>query len=189
MTEKKPARGRELFLGVVIIAFTMAIFVHVFGGNDTSYAPTPDDKPRQDMLETAEFHGIPNKKQDTARKAVDELLNACPNISKYAVHGENLKVYYYPEGWEQTPAHLDVELDLTPESLKSLPQGLRDPQWGGHVEIGLSGGQKPGAIMETPLPMWLCDLPVDEDILSSAKRNWVQTKQFVSLPGIAQNSF
>ncbi|ATJ89389.1 hypothetical protein HK16_10820 [Acetobacter senegalensis] len=141
------------------------------------------------MLEKAQFHSIPNKKSASSKAAIAALLHACPNIEKYAVHGENLDVFYYENGWEGTPAHLDVELDLDPASIKALPQGLRDPQWGGHVELGLSGGKEPGAIMEMPLPLWLCGLPVDEDILSSRKRDWVQQKQFLAISQIQPNSF
>lgn len=145
--------------------------------------------PRTDLLENTQFHNIPENKKDVARSAIASLLKICPNIEKYSTHGENLKVYYYENGWERTAAHLDVELDLDPVSLKALPQGLRDPQWGGHMELGLSGGKEPGAIMEMPLPLWLCGLPVDDNILSSVKRDWVQQKQFLAIPEITANSF
>ncbi|MFT8664016.1 MAG: hypothetical protein ABF772_03175 [Acetobacter orientalis] len=125
----------------------------------------------------------------SVKLALSELLSACNNIPKYASHGENIHIYYYPEGWEATPAHIDVELNLDRKSLQAMPQGLRDPQWGGHVELGLSGGKEPGAIMEMSLPLWLCSLPVDPGILSSSERHWDQEKRFMPLPNIPSNSF
>lgn len=186
MLDKKPKYGKTAFISIVLCS-GLLLGVLLFIAQDNPQQP--DTAPRQDMLEKSQFRGIPPQKLDGAKRAIAALLQACPNIPKYAAHGENLTVDYYPDGWEKTSAHLDVELDLDPDSLKALPQGLRDPQWGGHMEMGLSGGAKPGAIMEMPLPLWLCGQPVEEDILSGRKRDWSQGKQFLPLNEIARNSF
>jgi hypothetical protein len=142
-----------------------------------------------DLFSTAQFSGVPASRLAAAREGLQALLSACPRIARSAENGEKLSIYWYPEGWEATPAHLDVEMNLTEVSLADLPRGLRDPQWGGHVEIGLSAGRTAGAIMEMPLPEWLCGVPVDDDILSSAKRDWAQEKLLVPIPRIRPGSF
>ncbi|MBM9400339.1 hypothetical protein JUN65_01865 [Gluconacetobacter azotocaptans] len=141
-----------------------------------------------DLLATAQFNGVPASRRAAAKEGVRALLAACPRIAQTAENGERLSIYWYPEGWEATSAHLDIELDLTDASLASLPRGLRDPQWGGHVEMGLSSGPAPGAIMEMPLPEWLCDLPVPDDVVSSRVRDWQPIKVIKPLT-IAPRSF
>lgn len=189
MSDDKPVSMKKGFAVIFAISSIFGIITALSNSSSPSYMVNPDSEPRTDMLEKTTFSGIPRKKIPVVKFAISSLLEACPNISKYAVHGENIHVYYYPNGWEATPAHLDVELDLERESLEAMPQGLRDPQWGGHVELGVSGGKNPGAIMEMPLPLWLCNMPVDPDILSSRERHWEQEKRFLPLPSISPNSF
>lgn len=183
MSEKKTSNIKQVFLVTFSIAVVFAGITVLFGSSEQKH------EPRTDMVEKAVFSGVPSKKMASVKFALSEILSVCTNIPKYAAHGENIHIYYYPEGWEATPAHIDVELNLDRESLQAMPQGLRDPQWGGHVELGLSGGKEPGAIMEMPLPLWLCGLPVDPAILSSSERHWDQEKRFMPLPNIPSNSF
>lgn len=189
MANVKKDKKRDVIIGSCFWLFIVAVVYSSCSEHNPALRAPITFPPRTDMLEHASFSGVPKRNISSIRSAVASLLAACPKISQYAMHGENLRIYYYPEGWEATAAHLDVELDLERESLLSLPQGLRDPQWGGHVELGLSGGAEPGAIMEMPLPEWLCDVPVDEDILSSVKRDWSQAKILLPIPGIRPGSF
>lgn len=159
------------------LALTLAIFL-------SSLDEGPKHSSR-DLLATAEIHGVPPKLMPSVRKAIAALLSTCPKISEAAQDGENFEVWWYAppgNGWEATGAHLEVEINLTENSLKNLPVGLRDPQWGGHVEMGLTSYPETGAIMEMPLPEWLCDLPVNAGILHSSQRDWTQEKVIKPLP-------
>ncbi|BCK74976.1 hypothetical protein AA0242T_2095 [Acetobacter aceti NRIC 0242] len=185
----RPLTKKEIVQGSLVWVFAgFLVYGYMTSGNP-SKQEQPSGPPRTDLIDTAKFSGIPPRKLSIIKKSLSSFLDSCPNIAKYSQHGETLGVYYYPEGWEQTPAHVDVEINLTDESLQAMPQGLRDPQWGGHAEFGLSGGAEPGIIMETPIPEWLCDYPVDYVILSSQERHWDMVKVLMRIPSIQPNAF
>lgn len=186
---KIPLTKKQIVQAILVwIAVGVTIYFGFFHENSLKGDAVPGS-PRTNLLETAVLSQVPKSKEAAVKAALSAVLKKCNNISIYAQHGERLKAFYYPHGWERTPAHIDLEIDFTRESLKAMPQGLRDPQWGGHAEMGLSAGANPGLIMETPLPEWLCGYPVDEDILFSAARDWDMKKVFVPLPAVPPNSF
>lgn len=110
----------------------------------------------QDLMEHLRFLDVPDNKKDPMKKAVASLLHKCPRIVQYATHGEVPSVSYYPRGWEGTPAHIEFDIDFTEESQSPFPQGMKDPQWSGHVGLGISGDNHPGIYMHSPLEMWIC---------------------------------
>lgn len=168
----------------------MILLAGIFGGVFSVWASYSDSRSlpsaSADLSKSAEYIDIPQKYLSAAKSGVASLLRACPRIGRAAQYGEHLVIHWYGQadmkGWEATGAHLDVEIWLSPESLKNLPVGLSDPQWGGHAEMGLTSYPEPGAIMETPLPEWLCNFDVPQSVLDFSERHWDQVKVRKPLP-------
>ncbi|MBR0559534.1 hypothetical protein [Neokomagataea anthophila] len=186
-------KKRYIILSVVLILIGYSAWTGYSNNKSVNIDGSIADLSPVNLATSAHYSGVPKNKLPAVQAAIKAFLEACPRLEKTTQNGEKLAIYWYGEppplkGWEATGAHLDVEMEITSESLKRLPHGLRDPQWGGHVELGLTSFPNPGAFMRTPLPEWLCGLEIPYAVLSSAQRDWPDQMIFVPI-SIQKHSF
>lgn len=193
--KKKKSLPLSILAGLILGSFFVLLFLRFCSDDPPAPAHLQDASSdaapslSQDLMGHLQFLDVPDSKKDIARQAAASVLRACPRIAQYATHGETPSVSYYPEGWEGTSAHIEFDIDLAKDSQVSFPQGMKDPQWSGHVGLGVSGDGHPGIYMHSPLEMWICGIRLSHGLLQGYVRKWPDRVHFLPVKDIPHHSF
>lgn len=156
-------------------------------------AAVPIVKTAPSQAATAVSYSGPPEHRTAAEQSLNALFAACPDLREAMGRATQIALSWWGapigntfQAWFGWHHMVIVEADLPDEVMQAEPAFFRDPQWGNHIMIRLGGGLHPGADLDWPTELALCDM--DDELgpafIAGFTRTWHQRNILKPIPAL-----